>query len=259
MPAATVLTAHQVRIDGRPVPFQMAGAGDPIVLVHGLSGSGRWWYKNVPFLAQSRRVYLVDLPKFGRLRRHGRRFDLGEAGRWLAAWIDAAGLDQPDLVGHSMGGLIAVQLAAASPRSLGRLVLTAPAVHLPVRSLVGSIPALLTAAGATSAAFLAVLAYDAVRAGPATLWRASRQLLRENVGTEQLASITNPTLIVIGDRDPLVPVPVGQSLQQTIPGSRLVVVKGAGHAVMYDRPRAFNEAVQDFLTTSDTPTTGEPA
>ena len=90
----------------------MAEKGEPVVLVHGLSGSTRWWSRNIPALAEHYSVYLLDLPGFGAMRRLRRRFVLAEAASWLSAWMEAVGLDSAHLVGHSMGGYVCVRLAA---------------------------------------------------------------------------------------------------------------------------------------------------
>ena len=94
---------HEVRVGGWPISYEAAGEGEPIVLVHGLSGSTRWWSRNVPAIAERYRVYLVDLPGFGTLRSLRRRFVLAETATWLSEWMEAAGLERVHLVGHSMG------------------------------------------------------------------------------------------------------------------------------------------------------------
>src|SRR4051812_23367957 len=101
----------------------MVGEGEPVVLVHGLSGSTRWWTRNIGALARGYRVYLVDLPGFGAMHRLRRHFVLAEAASWLVAWMEAVGLENAHLVGHSMGGYVCLQLAAQRPEVVCRLVL----------------------------------------------------------------------------------------------------------------------------------------
>ena len=77
---------------GYSVRYEIAGRGEPVVLVHGLSGSTRWWSRNIPALAERYSVYLLDLldlPGFGAMRR---RFVLAEAASWLSDWMGAVGL-----------------------------------------------------------------------------------------------------------------------------------------------------------------------
>src|SRR3954451_4275305 len=120
---------RQVTVHGHEVTYKVAGVetGEPIVLVHGLAGSTRWWTNTIPALAPHYRVYLVDLPGFGRMRRFPGGFVLKQASAWLVTWMRALGLEQVHLVGHSMGGYICLKVAAQHPESTGCLVLVDPA------------------------------------------------------------------------------------------------------------------------------------
>ncbi len=237
--------ARQVAIDDARIYYQVAGTGPPLVLVHGLSASGRWWAKNLPALADHFRTYVIDLVGFGRSRAR-RRFVLGEAAASLARWLDAIGVERADIVGHSMGGFIAADLAADFPRRVSRLVLV-DAAALPIeygrlRHAIG----LARSLRYTPIRFLPLLATDAARAGPVTLWKAANELIASDI-SEKIARIAAPTLVVWGEHDALVPLGIGQRLAQTIPSARLAVIPGAGHNPMWDRPEAFNQEVLDFL------------
>lgn len=154
---------------GYSVRYEIAGRGEPVVLVHGLSGSTRWWSRNIPALAERYSVYLLDLPGFGAMRSLRSRFVLAEAASWLSAWMEAVGLESAHLVGHSMGGYVCVRLAARGPEVVRRLVLVAPAG----RSMFGYLGPLLSAVRYATPTFLPVLVYDALRMEPVTLWRAA--------------------------------------------------------------------------------------
>src|SRR5687768_4713750 len=103
------------------VHYEVAGKGPAVVLIHGLSGSGRWWAYNVPVLAQQYQVYNVDLVGFGRSR--GQRSVLREAAGWFTEWLQVVGITEAHLVGHSMGGYIATEVAVTFPAVVRRLVL----------------------------------------------------------------------------------------------------------------------------------------
>ena len=127
-------------IGGYPVRYTLAGQqGEPVVLVHGLSGSTRWWAENVEPLSKRYRVYLVDLPGFGAMRRSPLRLGIQAAAGWLVRWIEAMSLGPVHLVGHSMGGHICLRIAAERPDMVNRLALVAPAVWFGRGSLFGSI------------------------------------------------------------------------------------------------------------------------
>jgi pimeloyl-ACP methyl ester carboxylesterase len=235
-----------VTVSGHPVRYEIAGKGDPVVLVHGLSGSTRWWNRNVPDLAEHYRVYLVNLPGFGALRRSGPRFVLAEATSWLLAWMEAVGLESAHLVGHSMGGYLSLRLAARRPEAVGRLVLVDPAGMPSHRTMLGHFGPLLLSARYGKPSFLPVLVRDALHAGPFTLLRTARDLLAEDV-RDDLRRVEAPTLLVWGKRDPLIPPSIGDVMRAEIPDSRLLVIERAGHNPMFDRAEDFNRALLAFL------------
>ncbi len=106
---------RSIQVKGHAVHYRVVGTGEPVILVHGLSGSTRWWARNVPALAKRYRVHLVDLQGFGAMRRYRRSFILAEAASSLLAWMDALDLPWVHLVGHSMGGTFA---SDAQPKTL---------------------------------------------------------------------------------------------------------------------------------------------
>jgi pimeloyl-ACP methyl ester carboxylesterase len=238
---------REIRVEGYPVRYSVAGEGDSVVLVHGLSGSMRWWSRNVPALAERYRVHLVNLPGFGTVRPPRRRFVLAEAASWLLAWIEAVGLEGGvHLVGHSMGGYLSLRLAARRPEVVRKLVLVDPAGVPSGRGMLGHLVPLLLAARYATPAFLPVLARDALYAGPATLLRASRDLLAEDVRGD-LRRVEAPALLIWGKNDTLIPPSAGELMRAEIPDSRLLVIEGAGHNPMFDRPREFDRALLAFL------------
>ena len=244
--AETRTLRYEARVGRYPIRYKVAGEGEPIVLVHGLSGSPRWWSRNVPAIAERYRVYLVDLPGFGTMRSLRRRFVLAEAAAWLSEWMEAVGLERAHLVGHSMGGYVSVRLAASRPDLVRRLVRVAPSGIPTERSMLGHLIPLLLAARYAAPAFVPVLVRDALRTGPTTLWRAARDLLAEDVRGD-LRNIAAPTLLVWGENDPLIPPAVGDLLREEIPDSRLLVLHGAGHVPMFDQFKEFDAALLAFL------------
>ncbi|HEY1348358.1 MAG TPA: alpha/beta hydrolase [Ktedonobacteraceae bacterium] len=238
-----------IQVNGWPVHYEVAGAGEPLVLVHGLCESTRLWSRNVPGLAGHYRVYLVDLPGFGAMRRYRRQFDLTRSGLWLAAWLKALGLPTVNLVGHSMGGYVSMALAATHPELVKRLVLVDSIgipLNLPVRRLI--YPAL-RAIARTIPTFWMCIGYDYLRAGPRTILRATQQIVALEAA-DVLAALADgrvPTLIIWGERDDLVPFPLGRQLHARLSGAQLCVLPGANHFCMFEQPGAFNQALLAFL------------
>jgi pimeloyl-ACP methyl ester carboxylesterase len=224
---------------------EVAGEGPPLVLIHGLSGSTRWWRRNVPDLAEQFRTYAVDLAGFGGSRRT-RRFRLDEAVPLLVEWLEGQGIARASVVGHSLGGLIAARLAADAPERVDRLVLVDAAVLAFDPGIGRRAVGLVRALRWTPLDFAPLLARDALRAHPLSLGAAVAGVVRTD-WRAMLAQIRAPTLVIRGERDTIVPLAVGRQIAAGIPNARLVVIPAAGHAPMWERPEAFNGDLLAFL------------
>ncbi len=242
------ITRHTIQVREQTIYYQVAGQEDsePVVLVHGLSASSRWWIRNIPALAERYRVYLLDLPGFGSMRRFRRHFVLDDLSASIMAWMDALSINQAHLIGHSMGGYICLGIAARHPERVKRLVLVSPAGIPHIPSVRGYLLPLLVAIRYCKPAFLPILFGDALRAGVRMIVRATRELITKDV-RDALHDIVIPTLLIWGENDMLVPSVFGDVWRQEIKGARLIVLKKAGHVVMFDQAGQFNEAVVGFL------------
>lgn len=238
---------RQIEAGTACISYQVAGVGKPVILVHGLSGSGRWWAKNITPLAQQFRTYAVDLIRFGGSRGL-QEFVLDEAARSITRWMDQLGIARASIIGHSMGGFIAADLAADFPDRVERLVLVDAAVLPFNRVLWQHALGLVQALWRLPLSFLSVLVTDAYRSGPVTIWNAARQLLTADI-RPKLAQIQVPTLLVWGEHDALVPLELAEQIRGYVPHAELTVVRSAGHNPMWDRPDEFNRLVADFLRT----------
>jgi pimeloyl-ACP methyl ester carboxylesterase len=185
-----------VRVGAGTLYAELSGVGPPLILVHGLGGSTRWWARDVPALARSCRVHAIDLLGFGRSR--GQRFVLRDAAGLLVGMMDRLGLARASVVGHAMGGWIAANVGAHFPERVERLVLVdsaaLPLERLSLRQawrMVRGLPRL-------PLTLLPVLGADAPRAGLVTLIKALRELLGMDIRRE-LARIEAPTLILWGN------------------------------------------------------------
>lgn len=228
------------------IHFQVSGAGAPVVLVHGLSGSARWWARNAQALSRRFRVYTINLIGFGG-NRADRPFILSEAAQHLVAWMDRLGLERASFVGHSMGGYVTAALAADFPQRVERLVLVAAAALPPKYGYLGGAAGLLREVPQLPPSFLPVLVADAWQAGPLTLLNAARDLTTDDL-TPRLWRVRAPTLLVWGERDRLVPPVLGQQIARLLSGTRACLVTlPAGHLPMWEQPHQFNQLVSEFL------------
>ena len=215
----------------------------PLVCVHGLGGSSRWWRPVLPALSAFGEVRLVDLPRFGR---GAGRIRPEAAADWLSTWLDEQRLDRVVLAGHSLGGLFAAQLAARWPRRVERLVLVDPAGlptgWSPPREAFSLVSALWT----VKPRFLPTLIADGVRAGPRSLVLGGVYGFGTDLG-DVLGRIAAPTLVLWGERDTLLPARLAPVWRDAIPGARLTVIPRARHVAMVEEPGAFAGAVAAFL------------
>jgi pimeloyl-ACP methyl ester carboxylesterase len=230
-----------------------AGAGAPVVLLHGLAGSHRWWRLALPVLATRFAVHVPELVGFGASRPAPRQPTIPRMARLLVRWLARLETGPVHVVGHSMGAEIALHMAAGEPHAVRRLVL-ASAAGVPHEWSPAELLRVAARFGAPRAwgrrRFLATVAMDTLRAGPWTLLDATRHILADDV-RPLLPRVHHPTLLIWGEHDPLTPVRDGQLMQGALPDARLVVVKGAAHNVMIDRPSVFNRLVTDFLDDDD--------
>jgi pimeloyl-ACP methyl ester carboxylesterase len=240
-----VLEERACEIGGIAARYWVAGSGDPTVLVHGLGGSRRWWEPVVEPLAERLQLHLVDLPGFGSAR--GRPFVLRDAPAYVRALLGEVGLERVNLIGHSLGGAVCARFAALWPDMVDRLVLVAPAgLRERERPIQYALP-IAAALRQARPRFLRTAVGDSIRAGFFTVYRAGTQLLGDDALRGELSSIQAPTLLLWGERDPIVRPPVAQEYERAIKGAELVILAGAGHVPMFDQAEAFAAAVLGFF------------
>ncbi|WP_407539519.1 alpha/beta hydrolase [Deinococcus radiomollis] len=234
-----------------------AGHAEPLILIHGLSGSRRWWRYNLPALEAVRCVYVVELVGFGSVRRRQRSLSVQDAAALVAEWIGALDLKGVTVIGHSMGGQISLRVAALCPERVSGLVLAAASglLHRAWWQVAAQLP---LAMRRGRLKFVPTILADGARAGLPNLIRSSRDLLRDDV-TDILPGIVQPTLVIWGENDVLLPPALGEAIAAGIRGSRFVLLPHAGHVLMVDSPLEFNREVLAFLATleAEPPATGE--
>lgn len=233
------------------IHYLEAGQGTPLVLVHGLAASWRWWGPVLAPLTRRHRVYAFDLPGFGQSRAN-RRLSLNWARQMLCRLMEALDLERASLVGHSMGGRICMDVAANCPERVDRLVLVAT-IGLPFgRSYARVGLDLLREGRATDPAYQRLVREDVLQVDWLELALTTFELLADDF-RDHLASIAAPTLLVWGQRDVLTPPESGQLLAAAIPHARLALLSEAGHNPMWDQPERFSRLVVDFLATPSRP------
>jgi pimeloyl-ACP methyl ester carboxylesterase len=229
--------------------YEVVGRGPPLILLHGLSGSGRWWSRNVPVFSSSFRTYSIDLPGFGESR--GVRWSrLDDIADHLAEWLVDEGLPPAHVAGHSLGGAVAARLAARHPDRIDRLVLVDAAIR-PQRTRPTARPAhVMRTISRGSLGFAPLLMRDLVRSHPRSLVAATVDALQSD-WEPHLRRIDAPTLVIWGEHDAITPIALGHQIAAVVPSARLITLAEAGHNPMWESAEAFNAEVLSFLANRD--------
>jgi pimeloyl-ACP methyl ester carboxylesterase len=273
-----------VEVGGKKVRYWDEGEGPAVVLVHGLAASVEFWVYNIGALGSPRRVIALDLLGFGRSDKEIGEFSLPYSASFLMDFLDAVGLQEASLVGNSMGGLVCLQTAVDYPARVDRLVLVDPAgfgrelnplLRLWSIPMAGSAVFWLSqqlfpglrewiypGSGSITKAWLLraakVLRTPGVRANAVQVARLGVNLRgqREELFRDlhdRLPSLTMPTMIIWGDRDPIVPVQHAYAANKLIPNSEVRIIEGCGHLPQLERPEEFNRLVLGFLAANRSP------
>ncbi len=273
-------TVKRARVDGLEIEWEEAGSGErAFVLVHGFTGSRDDWAEVLPELARGGRTVAPDL------RGHGGTANPGDAAGYtferlvadVVGWLDALGLARVDLLGHSMGGMVAQRLALAHPERVASLVLMdtapGPVEVLPAAVLeAASQVARNDGTGALLPAMRGAAASDPRR--PASSRRCEERMGAERywerierkmhamdpeafatLGAlltthapilERLGTLACPTLVMVGAEDTPFLEP-SRAMAAAIPGAELVIVPDAAHSPQLENTAAWLEAVRSHL------------
>ena len=267
-------------VHGRPITYAEAGEGPVLLLIHGIAGEWENWREVIEPLARQHTVIAPDLPGHGASAPGGGDYSIGAMAASLRDLLVTLGHDRVTLVGHSLGGGVAMQLAYQFPEMVERLVLVSsgglgPEVSLVLRAaaLPGADPFIYATAGlgqrvgATIGRGLSAIGLRPnadvaeVLRGYASLTDPARRAaflatLRSVIGTGgQRVDATDrlylagllPVLIVWGARDSIIPVRHGEDAHRAIPSSRLEIFEDVGHLPQLEAPGRFIAVLERFL------------
>jgi pimeloyl-ACP methyl ester carboxylesterase len=255
---------QMVGLGGRDLAYvEIAGSEPPLVLVHGFTDTSRSFSLLAPYLS-GRRLIMPDLRGHG-ASPTGDGYGVADFASDIAGLIRRLRLDRPVVVGHSLGAMVSIALAARHPELIGGLVVMAGTLQTgfaPDHPLVAGVSALCDpispadpfydwwhqCAPSVPRAFLAGLARDA-SAMPAARWRAILDEIRRTDLTAAARTVQARTLIIAGACDPLFGAAHQQALAEALPGSHLVWAPDCGHNPHWEAPdfvaevlgRAFGE------------------
>ncbi len=281
-------TLRHVVIHGHDMRYRRAGAGEVVLLLHGLAGSSLTWRAVQPLLAETHDVIAPDMLGHGESAKPMGDYSLGAFASGLRDLLAVLDVERATIVGHSFGGGVAMQLAYQHPELCNRLVLVGSGglgrevswllrlVTLPGFEYLMPIvfPRIVADMGTDVGHVLTRLGLGSARVGE--LWRsyaslagaADRKAFVRTIrgviepggqtvnATDRLYLAAHlPTMIVWGDRDEIIPVAHAHTAHDAIPNSRLEILEGVGHFPHAEAPERFLAVLRDFLGS----TRAEPA
>lgn len=271
-------------LHGHRISYYGAGDGPVLLMIHGIASNAETWLPSIPLLARRYTVVAPDLPGHGRSDKPPGDYSIGSLASTLRDLLVVLGHERATIVGHSLGGGVAMQFSYQFPERTERLVLVSSgglgqtvspllrAAALPGSELfVAATAAPIAAVGRFVGGGLRKLGLrpaadiEEVARGFASLVdpparAAFLDTLRAVVGPGgQRVDARNrlylaegmPTLLIWGEHDPIIPVGHGRRAHAMIPGSRLVTFPESGHMPQVDAPHRFTEVLLDFMSATE--------
>jgi len=274
-----------VQLHGQPVSYFRAGEGPPIVLIHGITSSARTWREVMPGLAETHTVIALDLPGHGRSGKPRGDYSLGNYASGIRDLLSVLDIGRVTVVGHSLGGGVAMQFGYQFPNRIARLVLVDSgglgnevALYLRAATLPGAeyvIPLLFSSpARFTARAVGRALGRLGVKSSPNTrgltegmeslgdrdtrraFLHTTRSVIdpwgqRVDARDRLYLSKGVPTMLIWGEKDRVIPIKHGQQAHELMPHSRFEILPGAGHFSHNADPERFVVLLNEFIAETE--------
>ena len=261
MPQA--FTEQFVEVGGTKIEVMVGGAGDPMLVLHG-SGGNKGWLQYLQSLSDHYQVYAPSHPGFGNSERPDWLENMDDLACFYSWFLEELGLEAVHVMGFSLGGWLAAEMAIMCPHTFKSIVLVDSAGIKPVH---GEIADIFLMSGPQ---VIENMFYDPEQSPEYTKMYGQeptpehRQVLEGNRAMAArltwkpymfdprlpslLARVHAPTLIVWGRQDAIVPLECGELFQKAMIGSTLKVIENCGHTPQYEKPQEFVDTVIDFLS-----------
>jgi pimeloyl-ACP methyl ester carboxylesterase len=283
-PSTIAPRRHFLTLHGQRMAYLEAGDGPPVLLIHGIAEAAWAWEVVIPALAGRHRVIAPDLLGHGQSAKPRGDYSLGNQATLIRDLMISLDIDRATLIGHSLGGGIAMQFAYQHPERCERMVLIASGglgqdVTFVLRSLGlpgAELVAPLVLSNTTRDLMLGIahwLGRRGLKASPGqrALWRSYAGLTEPATRDAFIATVravidqrgqrvsalerlylaeAMPTMLLWGDKDRIIPVSHALAAHDEMPGSRMEIVSGAGHFIQLERPDYVADLILDFLATT---------
>ncbi len=263
------LRTSSVTVGGRPIRYlKMGEAGEvPVLLIHGLGGDLNNWLFNQPALAQKHTVYALDLPGHGGSTKEVGSGDVGAMTAAVIGFLDALGVERVHLIGHSLGGAIALNAALEHPRRAATVTLISPAglgTEADVSYIEGFIQAerrkemkavlgrlFANPETVSNEMINNVLKYKRLEGVTAALGTIAAAIFRDNkqalVLRDRLAEVTVPVQVIWGKQDSVIPPSQAVALPAAI---SVHLLSGAGHMAHLEQPQEVNKLIERLVASA---------
>ncbi len=263
-----------VVIENQVVHYEVLGRGRPVLFLHGWLGSWRYWFPTTEVVAEQFRTYAFDFWGFGDSRRKKTRESIQAYSDQVIRFLDALGIERVMLVGHSMGGMVALKTALNFPDRIMRVATVGAPINGDSLSWMLKLtdrPVMATAfarmpwlrrslfhffLGATSDHAVEEMIDDSVKSTAKSLRYAVSSMWRTDLRPE-LARLSVPALIIHGGRDDVVN-PNQADLFGNVPAAQVVVLPRSRHFPFLDDTDLFNDILLRFLNAGITPGSAPP-
>jgi 3-oxoadipate enol-lactonase len=250
--------------------YEIIGQGEPLVMIRGISSNVDHWYEQVPVLSKKYQLLVFDNRGIARSSDPDGAFSTRDMAADTVGLMEAVGIKKAHVLGYSMGGMIAQEMALTYPEKVNGLILVATDCGISLRikakpefSRLFSEMIRLGTNEAKKAAACCLFAKQTFETRPDIIQRYTEVSLRfpasqktfgrqwaaitQHDACNRLAKISSPTLVITGSEDELIPPANAKVMAQRIPVAQMISIDGGGHQFLIEQPEAFNEAVISFL------------
>jgi pimeloyl-ACP methyl ester carboxylesterase len=246
----TVFASKRVMVDGNVIHYRVAGPWDapPMIHQHGFAISGTYMLPTASRLTDAFRVYVPDLPGFGRSPKPRVPMTIEELGNALKGFMDEVAIEQAVVIGNSLGCAITAELIAEAPEKVSQAVLVSLAGGAHNRPLAKAVAQMARDGLVEPPSLLPVAVPDYLRFGP---WRAIRlfSAMTKFPAYQRIMSMQVPAMVVIGSEDPIRPPwkAISAAMSDIPDQVTIVLFQGAAHAINFTHPAELSHAIRQYV------------